>query len=679
LQRALRDHPRALRRALAPGTELAVTAMVEHWERVLARRDRTRVLALAGPLVIGVAVLAGTRAAAPACDDGRARAAALTGDARLATIAARFDALDPDHGAETWARARAHVDAWASAWADARDASCRATHVEGTRTHALLERSIACLDRRAAIADARLAALAIADRELAARAIEITAELPSPATCIDDTFLAADVVPPEDPGAAIAVAQLRSWLAHVEALRIASPRQAAAAAHGLRESALAIGYGPLDAEVLHTIGVLARDDGRTQDARASLVEAHGAARRSEHAAIAAVTALDAAVVETDAGNHADARVWIALARVDAQRSRDEPELPAELSAAEGRVLVREGHAGDAIARYRDALALVPADSLRAALLRSELGAALDEGGRADEAIAEHQRAIAALARVLSPRDARVADARTRLAQALAAAGRMSEALAETDAAIATLADLYGADSPRLFAAVLQHGNQLVIAERLAEGGASLQRALALAEAAGPPRSPDLALALGALGDWAIRSDDPAAGLAFHERAVAMERQAYGPDSAAVAFTLTRIAECRYFMGELEAARAGFLAALAAWERSGNADHHSVSMVWVGLAATHVASGAHEDAKHAAARVLDMAQHTAVEPTVVARADFMYARALVDGGGDLERARALVREGAALARGVGKDGWAADHEAWIERVVGERAISRSTAK
>ena len=155
---------------------------------------------------------------------------------------------------ESFARTAARMSDYASAWREARRASCLDAGPEGQED----ERALACLDERRASFGALLAAWSELDQldpDLLSEAPLAAANLPPISSCSEEAWLGQRVVPPADSELREQVLQLRTRLTELEALRLSKrDEDALAAAEQLLEQVEALGWQPLSAEVHLAIG-----------------------------------------------------------------------------------------------------------------------------------------------------------------------------------------------------------------------------------------------------------------------------------------------------------------------------------------------------------------------------------------------------------------------------------------
>jgi eukaryotic-like serine/threonine-protein kinase len=625
----------------------SVAALADRLERgLVGTRRRTVILVAASVTVIAATVTTALAlgVGAPDCDDADERIAAIWSPERNASIAREYIAVAGERGERGWSSAAVAVDAWVTAWIEARDGSCRATRFDATQSELVLDRSMGCFDRRAAELAALLDTLGTPDPKMVAHAMDAVTALPAIAACTSEPYLLAEVEPPGDSAAIAATEQVRARLRAIEAMKRADDlRGALDAARELRPQAEAIGYDPALAEVLEALGELTGGRGQSRDGVELLTAAHLVARRSNHTSIAAQAALRLADIERGGGDRRMGATWLELARADVERGAADPELAIDLERCHGHMLRDETDYDAAIEHYQRALALaieLHSSRLHPGVVHEDVANALMKAGRLEEAAQAHREAIAAFERDYGVGTPKAAVSHGHYGAVLRRLGRIDEAIAEQRTAIAMLTEMHGEESPILNGPLLALGVSLVDAHRTDEGRRELEHALALAEGAELPGSREIASVLAALGWCEMVSEHYEAALGYQRRALALAREARGDDHPDVAKHRTQVGHALMLLGRTTEAKQEYLEALATWARAGQADHPGTSEAWGALAGAELKLGEYAEAEVSAQRVLDLAQRFAVLPPTLAHARCDLARALLENGRATERVAEL---------------------------------------
>ncbi|HEX3757117.1 MAG TPA: serine/threonine-protein kinase, partial [Kofleriaceae bacterium] len=247
-------------------------------------------LALGAALAVGGALAAWLAPAAPdeRCTGGAAAFGSAWNPGRRAAIMAAFHATGAPYATVALDQVVRAFDAYATRWAQAHTATCRATRVLGEQTEGMLELRMTCLERRREEAGALAGALAAADAAAVTHAVTATLDLGDVAACADVAALRQVAAPPRGPAARIQLAGLTSQLAEARAsyetgayphaLELVRPAAAAARTFG---------YRPLEAEAELLQGQIERDTGDAPHAEAALQAAVWAAEAGRHDEVAA--------------------------------------------------------------------------------------------------------------------------------------------------------------------------------------------------------------------------------------------------------------------------------------------------------------------------------------------------------------------------------------------------------
>ncbi|MCX4239668.1 serine/threonine-protein kinase [Paraliomyxa miuraensis] len=279
-----RDVPAFLRRALRRGLSLRPDERFESMEALLAAidrdpgRTRRRMLA-AGLGTLAIATLSGATAwwsgggSEDPCGGGRQRLATAWGDARREAVAAAFGAVEAEFAATSQQTVEHELDAYTTRWIEGHRDACEATHVRHEQSSELLDRRMACLDRRRLALDATTELLAAGDRDVIARSVGAVMALPSLDECARPEALMAAYSPPE-PSMEAEVETLRGRLARANALGLTGRAEVGLAeARAVVARAAELDYAPLRAEAALTMGQVAANVGHEEEALEQLYTA----------------------------------------------------------------------------------------------------------------------------------------------------------------------------------------------------------------------------------------------------------------------------------------------------------------------------------------------------------------------------------------------------------------------
>jgi tetratricopeptide (TPR) repeat protein len=527
--------PRGLRRLVARGLRADPSLRWPSMDAVVARLDRLRdgrrhAIAAAGLATIAAVALAvagrgddpGDRCAHAADGIAGVWSPAVAGALRTA-----FVATGRSHAADTATRVIAGVDRYARAWADARRDACEATWVRGEQSQELLDRRMACLDRRLAGVRAYAGVLTGgATSDLVDRAVPA---LPAPgdlATCADREALEADGPWPTSAETRAGIAREQARLEEVWSLRFAARHDEALRLAGeVLAAGRAMSHPPLVAEALYVTGAVQQAAGDAAAARATLDAAIAAAAAARQPALLARAGALQVYVVGDLLGAADESIGLAaLARAQATMVGDPPAT--------------------------------------VAALRNNLGNVYYWKGRYDDAEREYAAALAIESAHLGPDHLDVAWSWSNLGSVRAARGASTEARPYAEKAVAIAEAALGPDHPDLAPFLNNLAGLLVELGEPAAARGHVARAIRLVEAAQGRRQRRVAELLQTLGSIADAQGQPAEALAACDEALAIDRGSLDPAHLAIAYSLTcrgraliGLGRGREALADLERARA----------------------------------------------------------------------------------------------------------------------------
>jgi serine/threonine protein kinase/tetratricopeptide (TPR) repeat protein len=402
--------------------------------------------------------------------------------------------------------------------------ACEATAIRKEQSQEMLDRQVACLERRLKDVRALTRLLASADDNTVTLAVTATAALPSFEPCADRQALMSS---PGDPP----TGELAERLAEVHD-QLAAARQQVRLA--LYERALDNAKGAL---------ALAREAEHLATIAESLVVLGTAQVHMGDRTVAERTFRDAAWSADEAGDditRAEASghlVWVLSAAPERAR-----EL-AELAEGATRILRRAG-----------------GDALIEATLHNNLGVAARRRGDAAQAVAEHERALALRRAHVAADDPVIADSLLNLGSSLADADSFDaaeKALAEAEQIVRTR---YGDRHPRVATALHTHG---IVSYRRGDYGSAadlLAAATEIRAAALPKGNPDLAGSRHDLGEALIAAGRLEAALEQFTIAATM-REAANESKATIANSLGGRGRAELELGRADAARSSLARAV----------------------------------------------------------------------------------------------------------------------
>ncbi len=395
-----------LRRVVERGLELepgrrwpSMQALMEQLQR---RPLRLKWLgASAAAVVVTGGIWAGAAAASDnvaQCEGAERHLAGVWDDDQRARTRDAILATGTSHASSTWDRLESRLDDYGESWVAMRTEACEAT-ASGEQSGQLLDRRMACLDRRLDELGALVTVLAEADDNTTDRAVWAAASLPMLGPCADTDALAAQTARPKDPAHAAAIDDLRSELARAQAWGLVdkADRGLDIAARAAKRSE-ALDHAPLHAESLHVLGRMQARLGQTASAEDTLSEAAMLAAAHEHEAVAAAAATDMmAVVGTRSGDYKKGLLWGWYAESAVQRMGNGGVHEADMLDGLGEVMASHGKLEEARTHFERAIDvrqnLLGEDHPTVALSLSLLAEVSQRAGAIDDARTHYRAAL----------------------------------------------------------------------------------------------------------------------------------------------------------------------------------------------------------------------------------------------------------------------------------------------
>lgn len=521
------------------------------------RRNRLLAIVLAVALVAALVVAAlARRGGDEVCTGAEAQLAGVWDDAVAADVKAAFEAseLSARYVAATYEQTSRVLGAYAGAWTDMRTAACEDTRIRGTQSENLLDLRMQCLDRH--LDKLRALTALLADREAApvADAVKAALSLPSLSACADSEALLAAIPPPSDDDTRRAVAEIRERLDEAEVLYNSGDyARGLAVATALAESATAIDYPPLRAEVGLVRARLEDASGARKQARASLEDVilTGSAARTDRLVAEAwieligVVGYDEVKVRDAFAMRIPARAAIARAGADSQLESDMLHTLALIEWRAGDFEAAQTHHERAL---EIRLAADPPDRVRVADSLNSIAMVLSSRGRYADAQRFHERALDERIAIYGQDHPVVGDSLDNLGVQLYHQGAYDEALPYYQRALEIRVLALGPDHlnvgtshNNIGSLFLDKGNYDLAVEEY-------EQALAIWEPILGVDHPDIGLILSNLGDVANRRGDYARALEVCERALAIEAPSLGEEHPDLAYNLTCSGEALLGLG-----------------------------------------------------------------------------------------------------------------------------------
>ncbi len=549
-----------LARGLAADPQARFASMVELLAALRAdpRIRLRRALLIALLALLTAAGLYGYVLAAAAevdvCDGGPERFAAVWGPEPAATLAAAFTATGRPHAPTTAADVREGLDRYAATWIAMYGDTC-ATSRRGEQSDDMLDRRMACLERRRGEVAAQVELFAAADGTVVDRAIAALQGLTPVATCGDPVALAAKVTPPDNATVRAEVDEIQRELDGLEAsVRAGRSRAALPALELLSQRAEALAYPPVLAEVALLRGTTLAQLSQSSDAETWLFRALWLAEAERHDEVAARAWTELVrLIELQGERDASAR-WADGADAAITRLGDPARLRARLLNNRGVVALAARQLPAALELFTQALRLrseqLADDEVEIANTLNNLGNVLMLLHRHSEARATHERALALRERLLGRSHPDVAGSCLNL-------GGLMEDDEETLRWYARASEIWrasaGPDEPRLATVMVNTANIHVRRGATAEARRLLEAASELLTRTVPADNPTLATVRVNLAGLQALAGEYTAAAAMMTAELARRDRSDGMDDARDVELRTNLAAVRIAQGDYDGA------------------------------------------------------------------------------------------------------------------------------
>jgi tetratricopeptide (TPR) repeat protein len=556
-----------------------------------------------------------------------AEAVSLTGvwdEARKAQVGAAFRATEKPYSEFALGYVNRVLDAYASSWKAMQLDAChaRGQSDEPPEVNNLRKR---CLSRRREELAALVELFAQADAHVVERATGAAHRLTPIGTCTNLSSLARRVPLPTDPATSRQVDVILRQVTETETLLKAGKLLEAErrARHEVAE-ARRLGYRPLEAQALLTLGVLQHELKRPDSDQTLHL------------------ALEAAIAGRDERTEAEA--WIELVFVHGY-IRAEFQLARRAAGKARAALERLG--GDAI--------------LEAKLLYNE-GGLLDVEGRVDDSIAVHRRALELRERAFGAEHPDVANSVGALAVGLTRKGRHPEAFELFERALRTSESELGEHHPKVATVLSNRAIALNEVGRSEEALADLRRAVAIREHARGRESLDVAAALNNLCLTFLSLGRNSEAMEACTESVAIAERTSSGKARAMISKLNSLGEAQRANGLYADALRTYVRSLKIAREVVGPDHPMLAYDLVGIGEVHLARRRYRKAVAVLERAVALREAKDVEPLRLAEARFALARALVHFKPQRSRALALLAHDAFVEGHAEKQ--LAEVKAWL---------------
>ncbi|HKE17312.1 MAG TPA: serine/threonine-protein kinase [Kofleriaceae bacterium] len=642
-----RHLPARLRRVLARGLSTApddrypsMSALLADLGRAPGRRRRRIAAAAAAAIALAAIAIAlagaGGLFAAPEqpCEGAAARMRGVWDGARRHAVQSAFGASGSPLAASAFGRVERSIDGFVSDWVAMHTQACEATRVRGEQSPAVLDLRMACLAERRTELGALVDALSArdVDAKTVERSINAARDLSPLARCADGATLDEQVRPPTDPQGSARVAALRARFARLQAqTRTGRFVQSLEPARQLARDVTALGYRPLEAEVLLHVAKLERKLGHIDRAEDELYQALAAGQAGRAMATTTSAWLELGwMVGVEAGRWDEGQRIARLARGALERMGGDRELESDLEGLIGTLHVQKQELAKARPHLQRSLDLA------------------EKGSSPDKQV--------------------VREAIKRMAILAGAEGDHETALRLHRRVRELTEKALGAEHPANLGNLLNEGAMLGELGRVDESLELDRRALAMAEKAEGQASYVRASLLTNIGLLLEMKGDLAGALAEFERSLEVKLALYGKGNKEEAEAQLNAAGALAGLERYPEAIARYRRSIAIYQASAGADHALVADPLVGLGEVYLDTGRARPAIAPLERAVAIyARAEGKNDENAARARFLLARGLWAAHRDRGRARHLAQEARAGYEKAGMKDDAARVSRWIRRV------------
>ncbi|HYR54612.1 MAG TPA: serine/threonine-protein kinase [Myxococcaceae bacterium] len=587
----------------------SMDALLEALTRNPAAKRRRALVAAAGVLGVAAVLLGSWQIAhqrSLICKGAEQKLLGAWDPERKSAIARAFRSLAKPYGEDALKGVGRSFDAYAESWARMHTQACEATRIRGEQSEELLDLRMACLSSRREELRALGDLLSQADAKLMTKAVDAAQLLTPLSGCADAKALLAPVRPPADPATRAKVEEVRKKLATGRAHELAGQY---AEASKIEIAAVAeakeIGYRPLEAEALASLGQFQTTAGDVKAAETTLKDAVLAASASGH-------------------DFAFAKAWIAQVGLYIKRARfhESDEAIRSASAALERLGGNDELLGD--------------------LLNDT--AVLREGqGKYDQALVNHQRALEIRKRLLGPVHRDVAQSLNNLGIAYARLDNDDQALEAYRGALSIYEQTLGPGHPRLALSLNNIGNVLRRQRKLDPSRAAYERAIAIVEQAEGPEAFNVALPVDNLGILCRLQGRFEEALALHQRALKIRQRELGEGHPDVGATFEHVGQVLVDQKKPGEALSYFERQLAIDEKALGAEHPYVASDLMRIG--RLLLDLHQSPKAITSfeRALQLREARPGKASNLGEVRFALARALDQAGRDRGRARSLASQ------------------------------------
>ncbi len=455
-----------------------------------------------------------------------------------AQVKKSFVATGRPHALDTYQRLGKVLDQRSEEWVVMCTEACEATHVRGEQSDALLDKRMACLQRRLSEMQALVVLFAQeADAKIVDKAVSAAYGLSGISACADLETLMAAYPPPDDPAVFAQVEKFRSQLDKARALQKSGKyREGIEIVKQVAGALSANDYAPLHAETLFALGDLQSFVGEAQASEESLYGSIDQAARAKDSKLRArAMAALIYVVGTQLQRPAEGLAIGRLAQADVIGAGNDPLIEASVLSELGNIRTHKGEYQAARADFLRAIAVVEsafgADHLKISVIRNSLAQVLFDQGEYEPARKQMERVLAIQERALGPDHPMVAQTLGNLGIVLVSLGQTEQARQYNERSLSIKEKILGPEHPSLAFTLSNLGDAYLTMGQVQKAVPFFQRALAIWEKKLGAQHRLLAHPLAGLGRCALTRGEPAVALPLLERALALRKAHPGSPSA----------------------------------------------------------------------------------------------------------------------------------------------------
>lgn len=637
----------------------------------------------AGVALLGLSTLAyfglRVRDSVTVCSGSEQRLAEVWSAEQRGQVLSSLASVDAPHAQQTADRTVAVLDAYSQSWVAARDEACEATQVRKEQSQEVMDRRMACLERRRTELSALVVVLSRADRETTERAVEGARALTPVARCDVGAGLERETRTPP-PEVAARVLESRAVLAEAWASRAAGKyagaQERARRAVELAESAA---FPPAVAEALLELARTLLLSGQPQAAReAALRAADLAESAAEDELLAHSWLVVLGSMSKSATKPEDTDPFARRARAVIARMGEPSDLMGDLHEVLGAQRYVLGHWPEALEHAEQELSLRVASAgegtLPTAEARAHLAAVLTNLDRAEEAESYLEQALADAEVWLGPDHPHLAAMLNAHGLNQKSRGQYAEARATHQRALGILERALGPDNPALEPALTNLGNASMHLGLLSEAEQHHRRAILIKEKLYGEEHPQVALGLNNLANVMIQSKRWDEAIVLHQRALSIRERSLAKGDRMIGMSLTNLGDALSGAGRHAEAIGQYRLSLDNLEQALGPDHSWLAYPLTGLAHAHLLDKRPDLAIAPAERALSIRDKPGLAEDLAAETRFVLARALIEAGKDKTRGLTLAKEARTVFVGAGepKKQYLAELDAWLSDVERTRA-------